>query len=115
MPSSEPRPQPGAETEPGQATHQGSSPPPAQEAPSSPEPAPAGLRPGCAVQLLQRPSYLKTADPMPMLRPPDLVDLAEVGEVVALRPLGTVAVRFRRGTFLIDGALLRRPDEGTAG
>jgi len=81
----------------------------------SPEPAPPGLRPGCAVQLLQRPSYLKTADPMPMLRPPDLVDLAEVGEVVALRPLGTVAVRFRRGTFLIDGALLRRPGEGTAG
>jgi hypothetical protein len=67
------------------------------------------------VQLLQRPSYLKTADPMPMLRPPDLVDLAEVGEVVALRPLGTVAVRFRRGTFLIDGALLRRPGDGTAG
>lgn len=67
------------------------------------------------MQLLQRPSYLKTADPMPMLRPPDLVDLAEVGEVVALRPLGTVAVRFRRGTFLIEGALLRRPDEGTAG
>jgi len=81
----------------------------------SPEQAPAGLTPGCAVQLLQRPSYLKTADPMPMLRPADLVDLAEVGEVVALRPLGTVAVRFRRGTFLIDGALLRRPDEGTAG
>ena len=81
----------------------------------SPEQAPTGLTPGCAVQLLQRPSYLKTADPMPMLRPADLVDLAEVGEVVALRPLGTVAVRFRRGTFLIDGALLRRPDEGTAG
>ena len=67
------------------------------------------------MQLLQRPSYLKTADPMPMLRPPDLVDLAEVGEVVALRPLGTVAVRFRRGTFLIDGTLLRRPGDGTAG
>jgi len=84
--------------------------------PPSPEPAPTGLTPGCAVQLLQRPSYLKTADPMPMLRPADLVDLAEVGEVVALRPLGTVAVRFRRGTFLIDGALLRRPPgEGTAG
>jgi hypothetical protein len=74
-----------------------------------------GLSPGCPVQLLQRPSDLKTADPMPMLRPPDLVDLSEVGEVVALRPLGTVAVRFRRGTFLIDGALLRRHDGGAAG
>jgi len=90
---------------------------PSSEPSSQPstEQAPTGLTPGCAVQLLQRPSYLKTADPMPMLRPADLVDLAEVGEVVALRPLGTVAVRFRRGTFLIDGALLRRPDEGTAG
>ncbi len=45
--------------------------------------------------------YLKTADPMPMLRPPDLIEPGEIGEVVALRPLDTLAVRFRRGTFLI--------------
>ena len=45
--------------------------------------------------------YLKTADPMPMLRPPDLIEPGEIGEVVALRALGTLAVRFRRGTFLI--------------
>ncbi len=45
--------------------------------------------------------YLKTADPMPMLRPPDLVSVGEIGEVVALHPLETVAVRFRRGAFLI--------------
>ena len=38
---------------------------------------------------------------MPMLRPPDLVSTQEVGEVVGLHPLETVAVRFRRGTFLI--------------
>ena len=44
--------------------------------------------------------YLKTADPMPMLRPPDLIEPGEIGEVVALRPLDTLAVRFRRGTFL---------------
>lgn len=45
--------------------------------------------------------YLKTADPMPMLRPPDLIEPGEIGEVVALRALDTLAVRFRRGTFLI--------------
>ena len=45
--------------------------------------------------------YLKTADPMPMLRPPDLIEPGEIGEVVALRPLDTLAVRFRRGTVLI--------------
>jgi len=45
--------------------------------------------------------YLKTADPMPMLRPPDLVSSEEIGEIVALIGPETVKVRFRRGTFLI--------------
>ena len=45
--------------------------------------------------------YLKTADPMPMLRPPDLISPGEIGDVVALHPLEVLAVRFRRGTFLI--------------
>jgi len=45
--------------------------------------------------------YLKTADPMPMLRPPDLVSPDEIGRVKGLRPLGTIEVVFRRGTFLI--------------
>ncbi len=47
--------------------------------------------------------YLKTADPMPMLRPPDLVASDEVGRVVEIRPKGWFAVAFRRGTFLISG------------
>ena len=74
-------------------------------APSSSEPA-APLPVGCAVRLRQRPSYLKTADPMPMLRPPDLIGVDELGRVVEQRALGQLAVRFRRGTFLLDGALL---------
>ena len=45
--------------------------------------------------------YLKTADPMPMLRPPDLVSPDELGEIVELRAKGIAAVRFRHGTFLI--------------
>ena len=56
---------------------------------------------GDRMRLKQQPAYLKSADPMPMLRPPDLVSTQEVGEVVGLHPLETVAVRFRRGTFLI--------------
>jgi hypothetical protein len=43
---------------------------------------------------------------MPMLRPPDLVGTEEVGQVVELRALGMVAVRFRRGTFLLAATLL---------
>ena len=56
---------------------------------------------GDKLRLKESLPYLKTADPMPMLRPPDLVLPGEIGEVVALHPLEVLAVRFRRGTFLI--------------
>ena len=56
---------------------------------------------GDRLRLTASQPYLKTADPMPMLRPPDLVSVGEIGEVVALHPLETVAVRFRRGAVLI--------------
>ncbi len=59
---------------------------------------------GASVRLTDRLPYLKTADPMPMLRPPDLVEQGEVGQVVGLRSQGMLAVRFRRGTFLIAAA-----------
>tara|TARA_Y100001968_G_C19158660_1_gene619722 strand:- start:221 stop:442 length:222 start_codon:yes stop_codon:yes gene_type:complete len=45
--------------------------------------------------------YLKTNDPMPMLRPPDLVSINEIGEIVGLRPIDNAEVRFRRGVFII--------------
>lgn len=86
--------------------------PPSPE-PSAAHPLAAGDTPSSAsdqtfavgdrVQLTGRPRYLKTADSMPMLRPPDLVDPAEVGLVVALKAQRQLAVRFRRGTFLVDG------------
>ncbi|MFM7360817.1 MAG: NAD(P)H dehydrogenase assembly family protein [Cyanobium sp.] len=59
---------------------------------------------GTAVRLNGPLPYLKTADPMPMLRPPDLIDPGEMGVVVELRPLAMLAVRFRRGTFLLKAA-----------
>tara|TARA_Y100001968_G_C19439738_1_gene761829 strand:- start:888 stop:1115 length:228 start_codon:yes stop_codon:yes gene_type:complete len=46
-------------------------------------------------------TYLKTNDPMPMLRPPDLVSIDEVGEIVGIRAKQIAEVSFRRGTFLI--------------
>lgn len=62
----------------------------------------APLAVGSSVRLRQTLPYLKTADAMPMLRPPDLVDAGELGQVVGLRALEQVAVRFRRGTFLLE-------------
>lgn len=68
---------------------------------------------GEQVKLTRALPYLKTSDPMPMLRPPDLVDPEEIGQIVEIRALGMVAVKFRRGTFLIDGHQLtpRHPQE----
>ena len=64
---------------------------------------------GDTVQLKGRQQYLKTADPMPMLRPPDLVDPEELGEVLMLKARNLLAVRFRRGTFLIEADQLEPP------
>ena len=47
-------------------------------------------------------SYLKTSENMPMLRPPDLVAIDEVGEIISLKSPNTVEIKFRRGSFLID-------------
>ena len=54
------------------------------------------------VKFIMPVSYLKTSDNMPMLRPPDLVAIDEVGEVISIKSPDTVEVKFRRGCFLID-------------
>ena len=55
-----------------------------------------------SVKLIAPVSYLKTSDNMPMLRPPDLVAIDEVGEIISIKSPDTVEVKFRRGSFLID-------------
>lgn len=54
------------------------------------------------VKLIMPLSYLKTSDNMPMLRPPELVAIDEVGEIISIRTPETVEIKFRRGSFLID-------------
>ena len=54
------------------------------------------------VKLIMPVSYLKSSDNMPMLRPPDLVAIDEIGEIKSIKSLDTVEVKFRRGSFLID-------------
>ena len=54
------------------------------------------------VKLIAPLQYLKTSENMPMLRPPDLVAIDEIGEVLSLKSPETVEVKFRRGNFLID-------------
>tara|TARA_Y100001978_G_scaffold176952_1_gene170148 strand:+ start:116 stop:331 length:216 start_codon:yes stop_codon:yes gene_type:complete len=54
------------------------------------------------VKLIAPLPYLKTSENMPMLRPPDLVAIDEIGEILSLKSPETVEVKFRRGKFLID-------------
>ena len=54
------------------------------------------------VKLITPLPFLKTSDNMPMLRPPDLVGIDEIGEILSIRSPDTVEVKFRRGSFLID-------------
>ncbi|MEL6385327.1 MAG: DUF3148 domain-containing protein [Cyanobacteria bacterium J06626_18] len=66
---------------------------------------------GDRVRLKSQPPYFKTADPMPMLRPPDLISVGDVGIVTEQRPGGYWAVKFERGSFLVDEPYLERSIE----
>ncbi len=61
---------------------------------------------GDRVRLTTRPSYFKTADPMPMLRPPDLITVGQEGIVLDRRPGGFWVVRFANSAVLLDSQYL---------
>jgi len=76
---------------------------------------------GSKVRLISLPPYLKTAEPMPMLRPADLLEIGAEGVVMDRRPGNYWGVRFDRGAFLMEnqyiemlGSELQSPDESTA-
>ena len=62
---------------------------------------------GDTVQVVALPPYLKSADPMPMLRPPDLLEVGEEGVVIDRRPGEYWGVRFARGSFLLESQYLQ--------
>lgn len=57
---------------------------------------------GDRVRVVALPTYLKTAEPMPMLRPPNVIQLGEEGVVLDRRPGGFWGVKFAKGAFLMD-------------
>lgn len=61
---------------------------------------------GKKVRVLTLPPYVKTADPMPMLRPPNVIQIGEEGIVIDRRPGGYWGIRFERGTYLLDSQYL---------
>ncbi|MFM5981874.1 MAG: regulatory protein SipA [Sphaerospermopsis kisseleviana] len=69
---------------------------------------------GSKVRVVILPPYIKTADPMPMLRPPDVISVGEEGIVIHRRPGGYWGVRFARGTFLMDSQYIESTENPSA-
>ena len=68
---------------------------------------------GNSVRVVALPPYLKTADPMPMLRPPHVIQIGEEGTVIDRRPGGYWSVRFARGAFLMEAQYLEAVTPGS--
>ena len=61
---------------------------------------------GDKVKLIESPPYIKTAEPMPMLRPPNVVKVGEEGTILDRRPGEYWAIRFKNGAFLLESRYL---------
>lgn len=69
---------------------------------------------GDRVRVIALPRYVKTAEPMPMLRPPDVIHIGEEGIILDRRPGGYWGVRFTKGAFLIDGQYIESVNANTS-
>jgi Protein of unknown function (DUF3148) len=57
---------------------------------------------GTTIRLVLLPAYLKTADPMPMLRPPSVLEIGATGLITDRKPGNYWVVKFDRGSFLLE-------------
>lgn len=63
------------------------------------------------VRVIALPPYVKTAEPMPILRPANVLKLGEVGVVLDRRPGGYWGVRFDQGAFLMESQYLEAVED----
>lgn len=66
---------------------------------------------GDRVKVVAIPPYVKTAEPMPMLRPPNVIRLGEEGIVIEHRPGEYWGVRFNKGAFLMESQYIELVEE----
>ncbi|MEN9519102.1 MAG: hypothetical protein RLZZ381_1690 [Cyanobacteriota bacterium] len=62
---------------------------------------------GDRVKIIALPTYIKTAEPMPMLRSPDVLAIGEAGTILDRRPGGYYGIRFVQGAFLLESQYLK--------
>jgi Protein of unknown function (DUF3148) len=61
---------------------------------------------GDTVRLTTLPTYLKTADPIPMLRSPNLLEIGSEGIITDRQPGNYWVVKFDRSSFLLEDRYL---------
>ncbi|NJK40228.1 MAG: DUF3148 domain-containing protein [Acaryochloridaceae cyanobacterium SU_2_1] len=72
----------------------------------------ASFAEGKRVRLVTAPPYIKTAEPMPMLRPPDVIQLGEEGVILGREPGDYWRVRMDHGAYLLSSQYLELVEEG---
>ncbi|WP_295616022.1 DUF3148 domain-containing protein [Chamaesiphon sp. GL140_3_metabinner_50] len=66
---------------------------------------------GTNIRIIELPTYLKTADPMPTLRSPSLLELGAIGQIIDRKPGNYWVVKFDLHTFLLEERYLEAIDE----
>jgi hypothetical protein len=69
---------------------------------------------GTTVRIVALPTYLKTADPMPTLHSPSLLELGTIGRISDRKPGNYWVVKFDRHTFLLEERYLEAIDDSIA-
>lgn len=60
------------------------------------------FRVGERIKVTELPPYLKTADPMPMLRPNSAITVGEEGVIIKQNFGGYYSIRFTQGAYLLE-------------
>ena len=61
---------------------------------------------GTTIRIVALPAYLKTADPMPMLRSPSYLELGRIGIITDRKPGNYWVVKFEQSSFLLEDRYL---------
>jgi Protein of unknown function (DUF3148) len=61
---------------------------------------------GATIRIVALPTYLKTADPMPILRAPSLLSIGDLGLIIDRKPGNYWVVKFDRSSFLLEDRYL---------
>ncbi len=70
---------------------------------------------GQKVRVVAMPPYVKTAEPMPMLRPASVIALGAEGVVIDRRPGNYWGIRFEKGAFLLDSQYIEAAETNVQG